>query len=429
MIVRTQVSSKTMKQIEIWRSQAAASLGLLIPKISGEINQKDGLVDDLVRALNNLPIRPTSRQPYAGIFPAADLATWRNRAATTLKASVPKIPDMEGNVFDGAIDDLIRVIRNLPTRPTGRSPYAGLFAPADLPTWRKQSGQFLANAIANIADPKHNDIDHRVDDLIRVMSGLPLRPAIRKPYEGLYVAPNLMALRKLVGQRMQQLVSALKDDPNPKDAQVDTTIRILNNLPARLPNQPPYAGLYPETVITTNSANHISQSQLMAIAPYTRRDRLEKLIPHLNVTMERYKITTSLRKAHFLAQVGHESDGFNTNEEYASGADYEWRRDLGNTQVGDGVRFKGRGLIQVTGRANYGECGQALGIDLIKNPQRLGDYDLACLSAGWYWDTRNLNAHADRDDVVRITRIINGGENGLADRRNYLARAKLVFGI
>lgn len=430
MIVCTQVSGKVMKQIEIWRSQAAASLGFLVPKIRGELNQQDGLVDDLIRALNNLPLRPVNRQPYAGIFPAADLPTWRNRAATTLQASVPKIPDVEGNVFDGAIDDLIRVIRNLPARPIGRSPYAGLFAAADLPTWRNQAAQFLASAIANIPDPKHNDIDNRVDDLIRAMSGLPLRPAIRKPYEGLYNAPNLSGLRNLAAQRMQQLVSAIKDDPNPKDALVDTTIRILNNLPPRTPNQPPYAGLYPEAVANTASGtNHINQAQLMAIAPYARRDRLEKLLPHLNTTLERYNITTPLRKAHFLAQVGHESDGFNTNEEYASGADYEWRRDLGNTQAGDGVRFKGRGLIQVTGRANYEECGRALGVDLIRNPQRLGDYDLACLSAGWFWSTRNLNPHADRDDVVRITRIINGGENGLADRRNYLARAKRVFGI
>ena len=145
--------------------------------------------------------------------------------------------------------------------------------------------------------------------------------------------------------------------------------------------------------------------------------------------MHRYAITSPLRKAHFLAQVGHESDGFNTNEEYASGADYEWRTDLGNTKSGDGVRFKGRGLIQVTGRANYGECGRALGVDLISNPQRLGDYDLACLSAGWYWDSRNLNNFADRDDILAITKIINGGTNGLADRQSYLARAKRVFGI
>jgi putative chitinase len=145
--------------------------------------------------------------------------------------------------------------------------------------------------------------------------------------------------------------------------------------------------------------------------------------------MQRYGITTAMRKAHFLSQTAHESDGFNTNEEYASGAAYEGRRDLGNTKSGDGVRFKGRGLIQVTGRSNYAECGNALGVDLIGNPQRLADFDLACLSAGWYWDTRNLNSYADNDDVIQITRIINGGLNGLDDRQAYLARAKQVFGI
>jgi putative chitinase len=173
----------------------------------------------------------------------------------------------------------------------------------------------------------------------------------------------------------------------------------------------------------------ITQDQLSAIAPYSLTSRLTQLLPHLNTTMQRYAITTPLRKAHFLAQVGHESDGFNTNEEYASGADYEWRTDLGNVQVGDGVRFKGRGLIQVTGRSNYAACGQALGVDLIGNPRRLADFDLACLSAGWYWDTRSLNNYADDDDVLTITRIINGGLNGLADRQDYLARAKQVFGI
>lgn len=144
--------------------------------------------------------------------------------------------------------------------------------------------------------------------------------------------------------------------------------------------------------------------------------------------MQRYEITTALRKSHFIAQVAHESDGFNTNEEYASGADYEGRRDLGNTRAGDGVRFKGRGLIQVTGRSNYAECGNALGVDLINNPQRLAEFDLACLSAGWFWDTRSLNDYADGDDVWTITRIINGGLNGLEDREAYLYRARQIFG-
>lgn len=416
-----------MKQVEIWRSQAAATLAFLVPKISGNVpNERDGLVDDLVRTLNNLPPRPPNRQPYAGIFPAANLVTWRSRAAATLKVSVPKIQDVEGSVFDGAIDDLIRVMRKLPSRPTGRSPYAGLFAAADLATWRKQASQNITAAIAAISDPSYTDTDNRIDDLIRVMSDLPLRPAIRKPYEGLYQAPNLAEYRKLATRRLQQLITQLKDDFNPKDVLVDGTIRILNNLPPRAADQEPYSGLYARAEVAPTL---ITQEQLIAIAPYSSRSRLEVLLPFLNTTMQRYAISTPLRKAHFLAQVGHESDGFNTNEEYASGAAYEWRTDLGNVRVGDGVRFKGRGLIQVTGRSNYGECGRALGVDLINNPQRLADFDLACLSAGWYWDTRNLNTYADRDDILTITRIINGGLNGLADRQDYLDRAKSIFGI
>ncbi len=427
-----------MKQIETWRSQAAATLAFLVPKIVGNApTANDGLVDDLVRALNNLPARPDTRQPYVGIFPAADLPTWRIRAAATLQASVTKIANVEGSVYDGAIDDLIRFINDLPTRPTGRSPYAGLFGAADLATWRKQAAQNLAVQIPNILDATYTEDDNRIDDLIRVLSNLPLRPAIRKPYEGLYEAPNPPAHRKLAAQRLQQLVANLRDDFNPKDALVDNTIRILNNLPPRPITQEPYLGLYGNTPTPAptpvqppvNTSSLITQEQLIAIAPYSKRDQLALLLPHLNFTMQRYNITTPLRKAHFIAQIAHESDAFNTNEEYASGAAYEGRKDLGNTKVGDGVKFKGRGLIQVTGRSNYAACGQALGVDLITNPQRLAEYDLACLSAGWFWDKMRLNGDADADDVMTITRLINGGTNGLADRQSYLARARRVFEI
>ncbi len=419
-----------MKQIEIWRSQAAATLAFLVPKIVGTaLTDRDGLVDDLVRSLNNLPARPSERQPYVSIFPAADLATWRKRAGETLKASVPKIQDVTGSVFDGAIDDLIRFIRKLPARPTGRSPYSGLFEAADLATWRKQAAQTLTVAIAGIVETTLTNTDGRVDDLIRVMSGLPLRPILRKPYEGLYPAPNIIESRKLAARRLSQLITDLKDDFNPKDILVDSTIRVLNNLQPRLTTQEPYSGLYPITSpVQAVSSVQITQAQLEAIAPDSDRDRLAKLLPNLNITMQRYAINTPIRKAHFLAQTAHESDGFSTNEEYASGSDYEGRRDLGNTKAGDGVRFKGRGLIQVTGRSNYAECGNALGVDLINNPQRLGEFDLACLSAGWFWDTRSLNGYADDDDVLTITRIINGGTNGLDDRQAYLVRAKQVFG-
>ena len=168
----------------------------------------------------------------------------------------------------------------------------------------------------------------------------------------------------------------------------------------------------------------INLEQLTYIAVNTSGDRIAQLLPNLNLAMQRYQINTPLRIAHFLAQCAHESDGFNTNREYASGADYEGRADLGNTQEGDGVKYVGRGLIQVTGFYNYKDCGDALGIDLISSPERLEDFDLACLSAGWFWDKNNLNAIADQDDIYRITRIVNGGENGMSDRIYYLDLAK-----
>jgi putative chitinase len=128
--------------------------------------------------------------------------------------------------------------------------------------------------------------------------------------------------------------------------------------------------------------------------------------------------------------VAHESDGFCTCEEYASGAAYEGRRDLGNTQPGDGKRYKGRGLIQLTGRANYKKYGDRIGQDLVGNPTKAADPATSLILACEYWkNTRGgLNQFADRDDVVTITRAINGGLNGLDDRKKYLAKAKQVLG-
>lgn len=146
----------------------------------------------------------------------------------------------------------------------------------------------------------------------------------------------------------------------------------------------------------------------------------------LQETLARYRITTQLRIAHFLAQIAHESDGFCTCEEYASGTAYEGRADLGNSEPGDGVRFKGRGLIQLTGRANYRSYGQRIGIDLVSDPEKAEEPVTALVLACEYWNAARggLNRFADDDDVVSITRAINGGTNGLEDRRRYLARAK-----
>ena len=118
------------------------------------------------------------------------------------------------------------------------------------------------------------------------------------------------------------------------------------------------------------------------------------------------------------------------SEEIASGAEYEGRVDLGNTQPGDGVRFKGRGLIQLTGRANYTKYGKARHRDFTTgdNPKLIATrpalaVDVAC----WFWKQHKLNALADRDDVTAVTQVINGGLNGLADREAKLARAKFFL--
>jgi putative chitinase len=138
----------------------------------------------------------------------------------------------------------------------------------------------------------------------------------------------------------------------------------------------------------------------------------------------------ALRQAHFLAQIAHESAELRFSEEIANGAEYEGRVDLGNTQPGDGVRFKGRGLIQLTGRANYTKYGKARHRDFTtgNNPKLIATrptlaVDVAC----WFWKQHKLNALADRDDVTAVTQVINGGLNGLADREAKLARAKFFL--
>jgi putative chitinase len=133
-----------------------------------------------------------------------------------------------------------------------------------------------------------------------------------------------------------------------------------------------------------------------------------------------------LRFAHFFAQLGHESGGFRYMEEIASGQAYEGRADLGNVQPGDGKRYKGRGPIQLTGRANYREYGRRLGIDFESHPEIAALPSIGMMTACAYWTTKGLNALADGDNVDAITRRINGGTNGLADRKTRLQAMKAL---
>lgn len=146
----------------------------------------------------------------------------------------------------------------------------------------------------------------------------------------------------------------------------------------------------------------------------------DQLAKDLAYAMYDEGITAPITALHFVAQVAHESDSFRAREEYASGVAYEGRQSLGNTHPGDGVRYKGRSYMQITGRANYRALPHWDGIDFEKHPTRLAEPKYAAKAAAWWWRTHGLNALADDGSdatVEAVTRRINGGTNGLDDRR------------
>lgn len=146
-------------------------------------------------------------------------------------------------------------------------------------------------------------------------------------------------------------------------------------------------------------------------------------VDEMNSGLSFFKINTPVRIRHFLSQISHESGGGRYKEELASGADYEGRSDLGNTQSGDGKRYKGAGYIQMTGRANY----QAFA-NYIKDPKVMDGVSYVAskypvTSAGFWWHSNNMNALCDSNPTVdQVTKRVNGGYNGLDDRKKYYAR-------
>lgn len=173
----------------------------------------------------------------------------------------------------------------------------------------------------------------------------------------------------------------------------------------------------------------ITLNDLGQICQHAHTQTLARFADPLHDAMQEFGIQEPLREAAFIAQIAHESGEFQYVHEIASGVAYEGRRDLGNTHPGDGPRFRGRGLIQVTGRANYADCAAALGLPLLDQPELLEQPVNACRSAGWFWAMHKLNYLADAGDFIGITKRINGGTNGLASREAYYTRAKSVLGI
>ncbi len=174
----------------------------------------------------------------------------------------------------------------------------------------------------------------------------------------------------------------------------------------------------------------ITEQQLLQILPNAGRNA-GVFVPALNTAMNHYGIVGTARAAAFIAQIGHESGQLRWVREIwgptARQLKYEGRADLGNTEKGDGSKYRGRGLIQVTGRANYKACAEALGLDLINSPELLELPQHAAMSAAWFWSTRGLNTLADQGEFVKITRRINGGVNGLADRQALYEKALKVL--
>ncbi|MCU0650515.1 MAG: hypothetical protein MUF00_21185 [Gemmatimonadaceae bacterium] len=177
----------------------------------------------------------------------------------------------------------------------------------------------------------------------------------------------------------------------------------------------------------------LTADKLCVLMPRGRRDSINRYLGYLKEKMPQAGLLTPLRVAHFLAQVAHECVDLTQMEEGSSGLAYEGSRSLGNTQRGDGPRFKGRGLLQLTGRWNYWAYGRSRlpRIDLTASGnERLvaTNPEMAVDAACWYWNTlRKANSAADADDITRVTQLVNGGTNGLEDRRTQLARVKFVM--
>ncbi len=321
--------------------------------------------------------------------------------------------------------------------------------PAQLKSYRQMALDKLEQLLLDLPE-EASEADYFVDKYIRILSQKPEKPADDFPYVGLYGAgKTLDEYRDMATDRLQELAMQLPD-LDVVDEEADKYIRILSQATPRSKDAKPYVDLFvlreekesTEDLSLSHSSGsfansaptYITAAQLLEIiGPTDLKSRIESLVPGINQTLDKFQINTELRMAHFLAQVIHETGGFRWLREIwgptAIQQGYEGRQDLGNIHPGDGKRFMGRGAIQLTGRANYQQFSAYMGVDFIKQPELLESPPYAVLVAGWYWDSRKINPCADRDDLNSVTRLINGGTIGLADRQKYLLCAKKVLGI
>jgi putative chitinase len=170
----------------------------------------------------------------------------------------------------------------------------------------------------------------------------------------------------------------------------------------------------------------LTAEQLIKIMPFGIK-RIPLFLDPLDTAIEEFEIDTIQRIQMFVAQIAHESGEFRYTQELATGEAYENRKDLGNTVAGYGKKYKGRGLIQLTGYFNYKKLQGALQIPCVDHPELLETPANACRSAAWFWKMHSCNELADNEDFLGVTKKINGGVNGLASRVVYFNRAKMVI--
>lgn len=180
----------------------------------------------------------------------------------------------------------------------------------------------------------------------------------------------------------------------------------------------------------------ITEDHLKLIMPQLPAAKREEYLPHLVEAMTTHSVNTPMRAAAFLAQIAHESVELKLMAELWGPTDQqkkyephtELSKSLGNTEKGDGFRYRGRGPIQITGRANYKLYGEKLGVDLINNPDLAERAEHAFQLACAFWASHGLNELADAEDFKAITKKINGGLTGLEDREKYYEKAKKILG-
>jgi len=320
----------------------------------------------------------------------AKINAYRQLGLDRLEQLLLQLPP-EPHAADHFVDRAIRQLSNLPPAKEGAHPYHGIYSASfTFDQYRDGATDRLEDLMMELSEL--HELDGEVDDWIRKLSDLPPRPSVSDPYTRLFV---------------------LREDAPPEP---------------NLIIAPATYGAPAKTYVTLNQMLEIIGSQ-------QHQDRIQAMMPGINETCDRFQINTPLRIAHFFGQILHESGGFRWLREIWGPTDAQRRyepqsrlaRDLGNEHPGDGKRYMGRGVIQLTGRYNYKQFSDAMGMDFVSNPDLVASPQYAVLVGGWYWDTRKINSAADQDDLTRVTRLVNGGKNGLADRRRYLDRAKKVL--